>query len=61
MVGAITEAYVRLRRQAVLAEGAPDESPSTVQGCLRGPTDVMSYAEVQKCLVPEWGGRGFWD
>jgi hypothetical protein len=32
MVGAITEAYVRLRRQAVLAETVPDESPSTVQG-----------------------------
>jgi hypothetical protein len=32
MVGAVTEAYVRLRRQAVLAEAAPDESPSTVQG-----------------------------
>jgi hypothetical protein len=32
MVGAITEAYVRLRRQAILAGAAPGESPSTVQG-----------------------------
>jgi hypothetical protein len=31
MVGAITEAYVRLRRQAILAEGAPGEIPSTAQ------------------------------
>jgi len=32
MVGAITEAYVRLRRQAVLAEAAPGENPSRAQG-----------------------------
>jgi hypothetical protein len=32
MVGAITEAYVRLRRQAVLAAAAPGDNPSTVQG-----------------------------
>lgn len=32
MVGAVTEAYVRLRRHAVLAEAAPGENPSTVQG-----------------------------
>jgi hypothetical protein len=31
MVGAITEAYVRLRRQAILAERAPGEIPSSVQ------------------------------
>lgn len=61
MVGAITEAYVRLRREAFLAEGAPDESPSTVQGCLRGPTDVMSYAEVLECALPERGSRDLWD
>jgi hypothetical protein len=32
MVGAITEAFVRLRRQAVRAEAAPGANPSTVQG-----------------------------
>src|ERR1022692_167611 len=28
MVGAITEAYVRLRRQAILTQAAPGESPT---------------------------------
>ena len=32
MVGAITEAYVRLRRQTILAEAPPGEIPSAVQG-----------------------------
>ena len=32
MVGAVTEAYVRLRRQAALAEVAPGENPPTMRG-----------------------------
>ena len=32
MVGAVTEAYVRLRRQAILAEAAPGENPSAQRG-----------------------------
>jgi hypothetical protein len=32
MVGAVTEAYVRLRRQVILAEAPPGGIPSTVQG-----------------------------
>ena len=31
MVGAITEAYVRLRRLAIRADAAPGEIPSTAQ------------------------------
>jgi hypothetical protein len=31
MVGAFTEAYVRLRRQTFLAEAAPGENPSAAR------------------------------
>jgi catechol 2,3-dioxygenase-like lactoylglutathione lyase family enzyme len=42
----------RARRESVNGAGL---------GCRRGSAEVMRYAEVRKCVVPEWGGRGFRD